>query len=772
MTNQSSFSRIVVLCVTLVLSGLWTSIHAQDFDRYRSLEHQGQLPPDFTTPSSAKYKLELENLKKVKKVKQKKNQKQFYLESYFTIDDLLQSGKVLLNPKLNDYLGRIADKLLEGDDFRSKVRFYVIKSPAVNAFATSQGSIFICMGLLAQLENEAQLAYIMSHEIQHVKKEHSLELFLDSKGISRSSSNREIFKSTEFNDKLLRRSVYSKELEREADSLGLAIYLKANYSVATLDRVFDVLQYSYLPWDSEPFKKDFMEDQYFKFPKSYTLDSIAEVEVDEEDEEKYGTHPSVASRRKSMSAATNNVSEANRVTARISQSEFEQIQKMARFELPMLMLHNHDYPSAIYNSYLALKENPGNAYLEKCLAKALFMLSKYSNSDDEDIENESCRYTKVQGEEQQLYYLLYNMKNVERNALAAKYLYDQAKKHPQDKELKSMLDDALYDLYSYHEFDKKGFSKEGPSAKAAEALNKAKNDTLSNEANKPVANAKPNKKNKYDKLKEKKAKREEKTLVADEDFYWKYAFVSAYKDTGFVAALKKASDRSAESTKNREYRESSKGRSEYRSYMKRVEKKGYKLGIDKIMVINPYYLSIDGRRGNEVEYIRSEAGQENMVKVMRKNMEASGLKGEVLSVPELTADDIKKFNDISLLNEWFAEQSDFGSMNPIGFKQEEVDSIAKKYGTEYFLWSGVVTMRKSVKVRNLGLALATMLILPAPLTIPAMFVPEYETLYFSILYDVKNRRNQVINFEVSGLNDTNGFLNSKIYDTFNQIKRK
>jgi hypothetical protein len=98
MTNPSRFQRIVVLCVTFMLSVLWTEVHAQDFDRYRSLEHQGQLPPDFTTPSSAKYKLELENLKKVKKIKQKKNQKQFYLESYFTIDDLLQSGKVLLIP--------------------------------------------------------------------------------------------------------------------------------------------------------------------------------------------------------------------------------------------------------------------------------------------------------------------------------------------------------------------------------------------------------------------------------------------------------------------------------------------------------------------------------------------------------------------------------------------------------------------------------------------------------------------------------------------------
>jgi predicted Zn-dependent protease len=43
-------------------------------------------------------------------------------------------------------------------------RFLVLREPMVNAFALPNGSIYITTGLLALLENEAQLAGILGHE--------------------------------------------------------------------------------------------------------------------------------------------------------------------------------------------------------------------------------------------------------------------------------------------------------------------------------------------------------------------------------------------------------------------------------------------------------------------------------------------------------------------------------------------------------------------------------------------------------------------------------
>ena len=51
-------------------------------------------------------------------------------------------------------------------------RFYVLELDTPNAVALSDGSVFISSGLLKRLENEAQLAIILGHEIAHVTNEH------------------------------------------------------------------------------------------------------------------------------------------------------------------------------------------------------------------------------------------------------------------------------------------------------------------------------------------------------------------------------------------------------------------------------------------------------------------------------------------------------------------------------------------------------------------------------------------------------------------------
>lgn len=53
--------------------------------------------------------------------------------------------------------------------------FRVLDSPAVNAFALPGGYIYITRGLLAFVENEAQLSVVLGHEIGHVLARHSSE---------------------------------------------------------------------------------------------------------------------------------------------------------------------------------------------------------------------------------------------------------------------------------------------------------------------------------------------------------------------------------------------------------------------------------------------------------------------------------------------------------------------------------------------------------------------------------------------------------------------
>ena len=51
--------------------------------------------------------------------------------------------------------------------------FRVVDDPAVNAFALPGGHVFVTRGILATLDNEAELAGVMGHEIGHVTARHS-----------------------------------------------------------------------------------------------------------------------------------------------------------------------------------------------------------------------------------------------------------------------------------------------------------------------------------------------------------------------------------------------------------------------------------------------------------------------------------------------------------------------------------------------------------------------------------------------------------------------
>ena len=48
----------------------------------------------------------------------------------------------------------------------------MINSPELNAFSLSDGSIYISLGMFGMIDNDAQLAMLIVHEIAHVNLDH------------------------------------------------------------------------------------------------------------------------------------------------------------------------------------------------------------------------------------------------------------------------------------------------------------------------------------------------------------------------------------------------------------------------------------------------------------------------------------------------------------------------------------------------------------------------------------------------------------------------
>lgn len=86
---------------------------------------------------------------------------------------LLSDKNLVVDQALSRYVSLVGHSVLRHSG-RTDLNFYfaVIKSTEINAYATPGGYIFITSSALELMENEAQLAAVLAHEIAHVVDRH------------------------------------------------------------------------------------------------------------------------------------------------------------------------------------------------------------------------------------------------------------------------------------------------------------------------------------------------------------------------------------------------------------------------------------------------------------------------------------------------------------------------------------------------------------------------------------------------------------------------
>jgi len=173
---RSTLQKILFYLILFIL--IAASASAQYSSDYVPLNSSAPLPDDFLKPVKQSIEDEIKKLSPHDKEFEEK--KQFAASSNYAINYWLLSGTVLVNDPIEKYINKVADNLLKSDpSLRNSLHIYVNKSTTVDTHTFDEGYIFINMGLIAQLENEAQLAYILAREIAHIKKKHAYTEFIN-----------------------------------------------------------------------------------------------------------------------------------------------------------------------------------------------------------------------------------------------------------------------------------------------------------------------------------------------------------------------------------------------------------------------------------------------------------------------------------------------------------------------------------------------------------------------------------------------------------------
>ena len=124
------------------------------------------------------------------------------------------------------------------------VRIHVVRTPLFNASMAPNGMLQIWSGLLLRMENEAQLAAVVGHELGHYLERHSLEQLRDLKNRAAFAQFLGMFGAVGALgqlDMLAGMFAFSREHETRADRLGLLLMKRAGYPANQAATVWDNL---------------------------------------------------------------------------------------------------------------------------------------------------------------------------------------------------------------------------------------------------------------------------------------------------------------------------------------------------------------------------------------------------------------------------------------------------------------------------------------------------------------------------------------------------
>lgn len=167
------------------------------------------------------------------------------------------SGLRIDSPELADYLDRVTCRVAE--EHCPDIRPYGAGIPDFNASMAPNGFLQVWTGLLLRMENEAQLAAVIGHEVSHYVQRHSLERFETTQrtanvllaaqlgttlgGVGGPSVGPVRFDPSQVGQLVAQGylAAYSRDQEAEADRRGLRHLVEAGYAPEAAAEVWENL---------------------------------------------------------------------------------------------------------------------------------------------------------------------------------------------------------------------------------------------------------------------------------------------------------------------------------------------------------------------------------------------------------------------------------------------------------------------------------------------------------------------------------------------------
>jgi hypothetical protein len=302
-----------------------------------------------------------------------KDYKRIYESRSDAIAETMKTGFTVTEPGANAYLQSILKNILNANpELKGRdIRLVFTRDIVPNAYSLGEGTLFVNAGLMIYLDNEAQLAFAICHELAHQYLEHgnkeikrvvelanSNELKKESKEIAKQQYRQgqkfeEMVKKYSFT-----KGRFSRDAETEADKFGFQFMKNSGYDCSQAKTCLQLLNIiddttffkpvnlkEIFKFDDYAFKNKWIENESSIFAAMSGDNNI----LTKSEKDSLKTHPDCLKRIANLEQANSLISNGKKFT---DEATFRKLQKQF---IPELVEEAYQDENLGYHLYLSLQ---------------------------------------------------------------------------------------------------------------------------------------------------------------------------------------------------------------------------------------------------------------------------------------------------------------------------------------------------------------------------------------------------------------------------------
>ncbi|BAV09795.1 Peptidase family M48 [Filimonas lacunae] len=382
--NPSNFRNIIPGLLLLLLT---SNTKAQTNIPYVPLKDDSIAGVNLVKQVEQRYKQDVNTLKG----SNKKSIADLYEYRLTEVKSMTSHKEVITDASVQQYLQSLTSLIINANSQLSGIstRFYFSRSAVPNAFSMGDGTIIFNVGLFTKLNSEAEVAFVLCHELAHLYLNHSnnrIEQYVNTMYSKDMQKELRKIQSSEYRQNAQLKSLsekfsfnssrHSRDHESEADSMGVVFLRNTRFNTyATVSALGILDTIDVETFNTNAFLQQTFTSKAYPFQTKWLekeeglLGGHATLETNKKLEDSLKTHPDCQLRIKAITSMVVPTGADGRQDFLVNAGEFTRLKKSFAYEIVDHYYNSSNLSGCFYFAVQMLQKNVNDPYVVAIIGK-------------------------------------------------------------------------------------------------------------------------------------------------------------------------------------------------------------------------------------------------------------------------------------------------------------------------------------------------------------------------------------------------------------------